>query len=184
MPAGGPDRIAREPPREGLMSDALVRIADQEFAVAVRREGEGWKAEVAGAEPQSIHMRRLADNQAELVLDGKRHVVWFVLIEDTLHFHFEGTTYAAELIPAASRKRTRHREHSLAAPMPGVVLKIFVSAGDVVSKGDPVLVLEAMKMEHQVTAPYDGLVEQIHCQAGELVQPGFELISLKEHKKP
>ena len=62
--------------------------------------------------------------------------------------------------------------------MPGQVLKIFVETGDVVRKGDPLLVLEAMKMEHQIAAPYDGRVESIGCKAGDLVQPGIDLISL------
>jgi 3-methylcrotonyl-CoA carboxylase alpha subunit len=66
----------------------------------------------------------------------------------------------------------------MTAPMPGVVLEIFVAAGDVVTKGTPLLILEAMKMEHQIAAPYDGVVEAVHCAKGDLVQPGVDLISL------
>jgi len=68
----------------------------------------------------------------------------------------------------------------MSAPMPGVVLKIFVAVGDVVSKGAPLLILEAMKMEHQISAPHDGTVQDIRCRVGELVQPGVDLIALEE----
>jgi 3-methylcrotonyl-CoA carboxylase alpha subunit len=67
----------------------------------------------------------------------------------------------------------------MAAPMPGSVLKILVAPGDQVTKGAPLLILEAMKMEHQITAPRDGTVASIHCKEGEMVQPGFDLVTLK-----
>ncbi|MBV8546332.1 MAG: acetyl-CoA carboxylase biotin carboxyl carrier protein subunit [Acidobacteria bacterium] len=66
----------------------------------------------------------------------------------------------------------------MAAPMPGVVLKILVNVGDEVAKGAPLLILEAMKMEHQITAPRDGKVAAINCKEGEMVQPGLDLVTL------
>jgi 3-methylcrotonyl-CoA carboxylase alpha subunit len=66
----------------------------------------------------------------------------------------------------------------MSAPMPGAVLKILVSAGDVVKKGQPLLILEAMKMEHVIAAPHDGRVSAVNCSEGELVQPGVDLIEL------
>jgi biotin carboxyl carrier protein len=64
--------------------------------------------------------------------------------------------------------------------MPGMVLKILVQPGDVVAKGAPLLILEAMKMEHQITAPYDGKVVTVACSEGEMVQPGVELVEVAE----
>jgi biotin carboxyl carrier protein len=55
--------------------------------------------------------------------------------------------------------------------MPGVVLKILAKPGDVVKKGAPLVVLEAMKMEHQILAPFDGTVSAVKCVEGEMVQP-------------
>jgi 3-methylcrotonyl-CoA carboxylase alpha subunit len=48
-----------------------------------------------------------------------------------------------------------------------------------VAKGEPLLILEAMKMEHTITAPADGTVVDIHCAAGEQVLEGVELIRLE-----
>jgi propionyl-CoA carboxylase alpha chain len=55
---------------------------------------------------------------------------------------------------------------SLLAPMPGAVVRIDVVPGATVAAGQPVLVLEAMKMQHTVTAPYDGVVTEIPVDVG------------------
>ena len=62
--------------------------------------------------------------------------------------------------------------------MPGMVLKILVTVGQEVTKGTPLLILEAMKMEHQIVAPRDGTVKAINCREGELVQPGIDLVEI------
>ena len=68
---------------------------------------------------------------------------------------------------------------SLAAPMPGRVIKLYVETGARVKKGEPLLILEAMKMEHTITAPSDGTVKEIHYAAGEQVLEGAQLIRVE-----
>jgi 3-methylcrotonyl-CoA carboxylase alpha subunit len=68
---------------------------------------------------------------------------------------------------------------SLAAPMPGRVIKLFVAPGAKVTKGEPLLILEAMKMEHTIAAPKDGTVKEIHYAAGEQVLEGAQLLELE-----
>ena len=68
---------------------------------------------------------------------------------------------------------------SLAAPMPGKVIAVMAKAGTRVTKGTPLLVLEAMKMEHTIAAPSDGLVKDVRCAAGDQVLEGFELIAFE-----
>jgi 3-methylcrotonyl-CoA carboxylase alpha subunit len=63
--------------------------------------------------------------------------------------------------------------------MPGKVIKVMTSAGSKVSKGEALLILEAMKMEHTITAPADGVVKEIHFAAGEQVVEGAELLTLQ-----
>jgi 3-methylcrotonyl-CoA carboxylase alpha subunit len=82
--------------------------------------------------------------------------------------------------PAASG-RTRRRaagaaQKTLTAPMPATVIKVPVKAGDTVSKGDVVVLLEAMKMELPVRAGGDAVVARVRCREGELVQADQTLV--------
>lgn len=64
------------------------------------------------------------------------------------------------------------------APLPGVILKVLVTPGQNVKKGDTVLVLEAMKMENNITAECDGAVTGICIAAGDTVMEGDTLVTI------
>jgi 3-methylcrotonyl-CoA carboxylase alpha subunit len=66
----------------------------------------------------------------------------------------------------------------LTAPMPGKVVAFLVQAGDAVKKGQPLAVLEAMKMEHTIAAPADGTVAELLYAPGDQVPDGAELLRL------
>jgi len=66
----------------------------------------------------------------------------------------------------------------LTAPMPGSVVSLLVAVGDTVKKGQPLIIMEAMKMEHTIVAPLDGVVEAIYFAAKEQVKEGAELVAL------
>jgi 3-methylcrotonyl-CoA carboxylase alpha subunit len=66
----------------------------------------------------------------------------------------------------------------LTAPMPGKVVSFAVKAGDTVSKGQPLAVMEAMKMEHTIAAPADGTVEELMFAPGDQVTEGAELLRI------
>jgi 3-methylcrotonyl-CoA carboxylase alpha subunit len=68
---------------------------------------------------------------------------------------------------------------SLAAPMSGKVIQVLVEKGAEVEKGQPLLILEAMKMEHTIAAPADGRVKEIRFAPGEQVLEGAELVTLE-----
>ncbi len=78
------------------------------------------------------------------------------------------------------RRRRRGTSHhgALMAPMPATVIRVHATVGQNVTRGDTLLVLEAMKMELPVRAPADGAVTAVNCAEGDLVQPGVPLIEL------
>ncbi|MDH0373439.1 acetyl/propionyl/methylcrotonyl-CoA carboxylase subunit alpha [Comamonas aquatica] len=67
----------------------------------------------------------------------------------------------------------------LTAPMPGKVVSFAVQAGDAVTKGQPLAVMEAMKMEHTIAAPADGVVQELLYAPGDQVSEGAELIRIE-----
>ncbi len=65
----------------------------------------------------------------------------------------------------------------LTAPMPGKVIQVMVESGAIVQQGDPLLVLEAMKMEQTILAPADGEVSEVHYAVGDQVEEGAILVA-------
>ena len=72
-----------------------------------------------------------------------------------------------------------HVPQTLTAPMPATVLRILVVPGAHVKKGEPVIVLEAMKMEWPIRALADGVLKAVHCHEGELVQADQTLVEME-----
>ncbi len=68
----------------------------------------------------------------------------------------------------------------LAAPMPGRIVQVLVGPGDAVEAGQPLLVLEAMKMEHTIKAPSAGVIAAVHYQVGDQVEEGADLAEFAE----
>ena len=68
----------------------------------------------------------------------------------------------------------------LESPMPGVVTRVLVKAGETVEKGQPLLALEAMKMEHLIRAPRSGVIRSIAAGVGQIVNGGVPLVELDE----
>lgn len=85
----------------------------------------------------------------------------------------------AESAPAApAAKGAAGAGEPVNAPLPGVVTKVLVAAGQAVKKGDTVVVLEAMKMENNITAECDGKVTGVCVAAGDSVLEGTTLVTI------
>ena len=81
----------------------------------------------------------------------------------------------------SGRRRAAGGAHDggMEAPMPGVVTKVMVVVGDEVTKGQPLVALEAMKMEHLIRAPRGGRVQRVSASPGQMVQAGTALVELE-----
>jgi biotin carboxyl carrier protein len=116
------------------------------------------------------------------------------ILDDTVDVTLNGKTYQIK-VEAPMRKTSktpvinRHRQvHNAAevpnrtsppsmatvpgdvvAPLPGLILKILVKEGDAVNKGQPVAIMEAMKMENEIESPLSGTVGEIHVSEGESI---------------
>ena len=86
-----------------------------------------------------------------------------------------------EIVPepvlSQARKDMQASSKKISSPMPGTVLRVNVKLGSEVKAGDPLLVLESMKMENEITAPEDGRITAILAQEGVRVKTGDALIA-------
>lgn len=160
------------------MSEKVVTLRGRQIELRVERDGSRFRSGANELELVSLH-----GDQAGIRVGAKVFVVFFAVDGARISFAFDGEIYGADVVEKGSGTRARHRDHSLAAPMPGLILKILARPGDVVRKGSPLIVLEAMKMEHQIVAPRDGTIEAVDCAEGELVQAGVDLVRMKDEDR-
>ncbi len=151
-----------------------VRVRGLASAGAEVAVGDGdpvaARAELRAARP-------LATPASELVVTvSARTVRYAYAVEDGPHgpvtwLGRDGAAWAiADAPPAALRgARAGSADGTVRSPMPGTVLAVHVSLGQAVTAGQPVLVVEAMKMEHTVTAPVDGVIAELAAKAGQQV---------------
>lgn len=108
--------------------------------------------------------------------DGKNHTLWrggkFVGLE-------EQTVSIESARDRRKKKGGSAGGDEMSSPMPGKILKVMVKAGDTVSAGQGLLVMEAMKMEHTIKAAYDGQVLEVLYKEGDLVDGGVDLVKLE-----
>ena len=83
-----------------------------------------------------------------------------------------------EVREASSSARAREAAGDLLAPMPGLVRRVEVKAGAPVTRGQVLMILEAMKMEHAIRAPRDGVVSRVAYGEGDLVEAGAPLVEI------
>jgi 3-methylcrotonyl-CoA carboxylase alpha subunit len=153
--------------------------------VTVARQGGVWTLD-AGSGPQPFLWRSHASANPNLAyglritLAGHENAGTVVLHADRAHVFGEGGVHVLELYDPLAHAQDTQGEHGggLTAPMPGKIISISVKAGDTVEKGQPLLVMEAMKMEHTISAPADGRVGEVFYGVGDQVTEGAELVSI------
>lgn len=109
-----------------------------------------------------------------LDVDGRRLQAWIA----GRTIHLLGRTWELEDVTGRSRRPRGQDAGGLTSPMPGTVLDVRVKSGDAVTKGQVLVVIEAMKMEHAVKAPTDGTVRTVHFRTGDRCGPGDVLVDL------
>ncbi|MBU6467257.1 MAG: acetyl-CoA carboxylase biotin carboxyl carrier protein subunit, partial [Burkholderiales bacterium] len=98
--------------------------------------------------------------------------------EDSHVFTPQGATRVLVIDAFAHAGEAAADTGRLTAPMPGKLLSFAVKAGDSVTRGQALAVLEAMKMEHTIAAPADGVVQELMYAPGDQVAEGAELLKL------
>ena len=79
--------------------------------------------------------------------------------------------------PDCGEHDSQENQNGLVAPMNGTMVSVLVKAGETVTKDQPLMIMEAMKMEHTIKAPNNGTVESLYYAEGEMVDGGSELLS-------
>ena len=153
----------------------LVNKEPKSLTIAPLPAGEGHGARIDGRE---YRLRWVPINDNEWLLDVDGHPIRACLATrgSETWVSIDGETYLVEEAGAAGRPRRRggpdDQTRQVTPPMPAAVIRILVAEGDLVNRGQSLIVLLAMKMEATLTAPYRGVVNKIHAAVGAQVMPG------------
>ena len=154
-----------------------LAVDDVEHDIGYRRRRDGSFA-VEGGQVAIVH--RWSPDDLDVEVDGIRRTVRITLAAgpsgEHLHLTGGGTTTTFRVVPRFSVPGFEAPSGGLIAPMPGRVLEIRAAVGDTVTKGQTMLLLEAMKMEHHMTAPFDGTVTEVRVATGDQVDNGSVLL--------
>lgn len=120
--------------------------------------------------------------QFEAMVDERGAHGFDVLVSGRL-FHLEAVDERTLLLEA-SLKSVAAGKQTVEAEMPGKVVKLEVSVGEVVAEGQGVVVVEAMKMENEIPSPIDGIVTEIPVATGQTVETGAVLFVVEPESTP
>jgi propionyl-CoA carboxylase alpha chain len=151
---------------------SYATAAGQQYDVAYRILGASVQASVNDAPTSQAHVHEAGPDRVDLELDGTRRVYRVHRVgADTYVDGSDGSSALTE-VPRFGDPERLVPAGSLVAPMPGLIRRVLVETGTTVTAGQPLLILEAMKMEQTVAAPAAGLVAELRAKAGEQVAAG------------
>jgi 3-methylcrotonyl-CoA carboxylase alpha subunit len=161
---------------ERRMGELTLVVRGTPVRCAVEREDDRFVVRVGGV---TLHLRLtpLEPGRFCLSTSGKSQIVRVAHAQARSFLHADG--YTLEFATTAGGDpavQTGH--HDLTAPMPGSVAQILVREGDTVARGQPLVIVEAMKMEHVVRAPRAGRVRAVRAHAGDQVEGGAVLVEI------
>jgi propionyl-CoA carboxylase alpha chain len=144
-----------------------------QYAVAYRVTGEVVRAAVNDAPVgETIRIHAADATRVDLEVDGARRVYRVHRVAAITYVDASDGSSALSEVPRFGDPQKAAPTGSLLAPMPGLVLRVLAEVGAVVTAGQPLLVLEAMKMEQTVAAPAGGVLAELRAKAGDQVSPG------------
>ncbi|UTW12768.1 acetyl-CoA carboxylase biotin carboxylase subunit [Marinobacterium rhizophilum] len=149
---------------------------EQQHDLRILEQDQGYDISLDGAR-YSVSATLNGDT-LDVIINGHRRTVYGYRDETRLTLMDQGEQFACQLHVETFGAADHQGDASLAAPMNGAVVAVLVEPGQAVSKGDTLVVMEAMKMEHSIRAPRDGIVSAVYFAEGELVSDGAELVAL------
>jgi biotin carboxyl carrier protein len=174
--------------RGGPRTSYQVTLGERVLRVELRREGDRVLVRVDDGEERPAQLGTvhrplrwllLADRKTELMA-ALEHRDGVSLAVEGLEFRAEVVDEArARLASVAGSRGQSHARRELRAPMPGLLIKVLCQAGDAVEAGQPLVVLQAMKMENELSLPRGGTIRSVAAEPGQSVEQGQVLVTVE-----
>jgi len=169
--------------------DYRLKIDEEVIALQAEKKKDGSMVLSHAGRTYEIEYTMVSEYHQHLVVDGCPLNVFIARDGNTRMVVIRGVPYyIADADAGDSRSRGKKRDQvipqEVTPPMPAVVVRILVSAGDSVKQGDGVIVVSSMKMETTLAAPANGKVKAVNVTEGDKVMPGQILIDIDRDAEP
>jgi len=163
------------------MKTFIVTIGGKEMTVRPGADGE------VSVDGTLCAVRRVSDTEFS-VIEGRRQIRVVAALDGETYGVIAGGRASTAAVESERERLLRRYGRStpgtgtrreIHAPMPAMVIRIDVAAGDDVLRGQPLVVLEAMKMENEIVSPGTGRVKEVHVKAGKPVEKGELLLTFE-----
>jgi geranyl-CoA carboxylase alpha subunit len=177
-------KAAGAPPNWSSTGSAVwplrLALGDVQHSASITAVGTNGYSVALGKDVVAISIEEQGDSAVRFTAMGVQQTARFVLRDGVLHLDLNGVTVTArDTTREMSSAARRDGSLRVLAPMNGAIIAVFAKPGDRVSRGQRVLVLEAMKMQHEISAERDGAIDRVLVKPGDQVATRQLLIELK-----
>ncbi len=160
----------------------LFWVGQKEVSVGLDRAGDGRFRVFVNDKTYDVSAEFIGQEEIVLNVDGR---IFNVIVHSNSLSHsvfVNGRLFRVEKrtgLKNLQEEKARQKKRDVKITMPGRIIQVFKTAGDEVQEGQPVLVLEAMKMQNEIKAPHSGRLTKVNFQAGDYVEAGSVLFSIE-----
>ena len=161
----------------------ITTVDEIQFKVDVNNAGEI----ALNGEPRAVDARKIGDGLYSLLINNKSYEVLVEHVDGQYQVLIDGVVYPVSVTDERAKRLAEAAGATFGAgsgdaivksPMPGLIVATPVKVGDVVKKGQVVIVLESMKMENELKAPREGTVKDVKVQPRQAVEQGQPLVTI------
>jgi biotin carboxyl carrier protein len=159
-----------------------VTIGDRVRQVHISSDGDALVVRVDDGPERRLDVARPEPHVISLLTGGRSYEAGMAEFEGGYEVSILGRAYPARVVDprrAALKLGGAAAKGVITTSMPGRVVRVLVAPGDAVEQGQPLLVVEAMKMENEIDAPFAGRVVEIAVEAGQAVDAGARLLQIE-----
>ncbi len=164
---------------------AIAEGKENEYEVQIKEtSGQEFKIDIDGKE-MIVDFVKTGHNLFSLIIDNKSYEIDIHIEDSKYDVLVNGDHYSVEVLDELKKmlrdrvQRGLQGKQIMLTPMPGVVTKVMVEAGQEVEEGQPLLILVAMKMENQIKAPKSGVVQEVYVRENQTVSIGDKMIVIE-----
>jgi len=159
----------------------LFWLGQKEVKISLEAAGDNALRALVGDSSYDVSAEFIGQEEILLTVDGR---IFNVIVHSNSLSHsvfINGRLFRVEkrsALKTLREEKGRQKKRDIKTTMPGRVVQVLAAAGDAVEEGQPILVLEAMKMQNEIKAPQPGRLTRVHFRAGDYVEAGSVLFTV------